>query len=213
MQHLPDPLPLPTHTTWCSFSLIKKKKKKESNFCWPTMPEHSIACLPWSVVDDAPPLLARGGTLWSLSPSLCWDYVSLNLYASCTGCNHLWLRMCINPTGSGKWCFLEAIHLVFPSSLQSEIPELPGGKGVIKISHPGLSAPKSLPSACCLSVVWVSAWLYPLLQGASILRAEQCIDLHGIPGYLQMKIESVEEAFLQPHPYLNCLSTRGNHRD
>lgn len=78
------------------------------------------------------------------------------------------------------------------------------GKGVIKTSHPGLSAPKSPPSACCLSVVWVFVWLYPLLQGASILRAEQCIDLHGIPGYLQMKIEKCRGS-ISPAPPVSKL--------
>lgn len=77
----------------------------------------SIACLPWSVADDAPPLLARGGTLWSLSPSLCWDFVSLNLCVSCTSCSHLWLHMCISPTVSEKWYFLEAMSF-FPRCSQ-----------------------------------------------------------------------------------------------
>lgn len=77
----------------------------------------SIACLPWSVADDAPHLLVRGGTLWSLSPSLCWDFVSLNLCASCTGCSHLWLHMCISPTVSEKCYFLEAMSF-FPRCCQ-----------------------------------------------------------------------------------------------
>lgn len=83
-------------------------------------------------------------------------------------------------------------------------PWVSRGKGVIKTSQSGLSAPKSLPSACCLSVMWVSVWLYSLRQGASLLRVEQCIDLHGIPGYLQMKLEKCRGS-ISPAPPLSKL--------
>lgn len=198
MQHLPNLPHLCTHTTLWSFSLIKKKNRNPIDvgpLCL------SIACLPWSVADDAPPLLARGGTLWPLSPSLWGDFVGVNLCASCTGCSHLWLHIApvllrLKNNISLKPClsFLAAVRDPWASR----------GKGVIKTSQPGLTAPKSLPSACCLRVVWVSVWLYPLRQGASLLRVERCIDLHGIPGYLQMKIDKCRGG-ISPAPPLSKL--------
>lgn len=128
------------------------------------------------LLPGAPPLLARGGTLWPLSPSLCWDLVSLNLCASCTGCSCLWLHMCISPIGSKKWCFLEALSFL---PRYSQRP----------LSFQGEGRDKDIPSRAECSKI-SPLWVLPQCGVGLCVTLSSAARSFYTEGYLQMN----------PHP-------------
>ena len=115
----------------------------------------------------------------SIFPSLCWNLLwldSAGVVRAITGSvsSHVHQSWCIWKR-LFPWCPLPSLTLtILLASLTQESLSFEG-RGLIKTSHPGLSAPSlSLSAHCPLVGLCVNFYL---LREASLMRAERCTDL------------------------------------